>query len=108
MASAGSSSRGLPLIGAGFDTSGGSPFVQERLALLGKTVFLLAFSFFLLMNGLLLAAGGLAVLPLLLTQANLFHFLAAGVMAVLWLCAPLRPWSLRTLGLFDAGSLLLA
>ena len=109
MAEAGSSSyRNLPLIGAGFDTWGGSPFVQERLALLGKTVFLLAFGFFTLMNGLLLAGGGLAVLPLLLTQTNLFHFLACQVMLALWLCARWRPWSLRTLGVFDAGSLLLA
>ncbi len=98
----------MPLIGAGFDTWGGSPFVQERLALLGKTVFLLSFGFFSLMNGLLLVGGGRAALPLLLTQTNLFHLLACSVMATLWLCARLGSWSLRTLGLLDAGSLLLA
>jgi serine/threonine protein kinase len=94
--------------GAGFDTWGGSPFVQQRLALLGKTVFLLAGGFFAVMNTLLLAGGGLAVLPALTTQANLWHFLAAAMMGVLWAVARARPWSLQTLGLLDAGSLLLA
>ena len=43
MVDRGSSAQDRVLIGAGFDTSGGSPFVQARLGLLGKTVFLLAF-----------------------------------------------------------------
>jgi eukaryotic-like serine/threonine-protein kinase len=101
--------RDTMLIGAGLDTWGGSPFVQARLALLGKTVFLLAFGFFAVMNALLLIAGGVAVLPALATQANLMHFLAASVMGVVWAVARARhPWSLRALGLLDAGSLLLA
>src|SRR5688572_8303862 len=96
------------LIGAGFDTWGGSPFVQQRLALLGKTVFLLAGGFFVVANAVLIAAGGLAVLPALATRANLWHFLAASMMGVLWGLARWRPWSLQVLGLLDAGSLLLA
>jgi eukaryotic-like serine/threonine-protein kinase len=97
-----------PFVGAGFDTSGGSSFVQARLALLGKTVFCLAFGFFTVMNTLLLAAGGLGILPSLVNQANVWHFLAACVMAALWLVASVRPWSVRTLGILDGGSLLLA
>jgi serine/threonine protein kinase len=105
--------RGTPwldtmLVGAGFDTSAGSPFVQARLALLGKTVFLLAFGFFVVMNGMLIAGGGFGILPLLVTQANVMHFLAASVMGALWAIARVRPWSPRTLGIFDGGSLLLA
>ena len=34
-----SSARAPTIIGAGFDTWGGSSFVQSRLLLLGKTVF---------------------------------------------------------------------
>ena len=63
------------MAGTGFDTWAGSPFVQARLALLGKTVFLLAFGFFAVINGLLVAAGGFGILPALVTQANVMHFL---------------------------------
>jgi eukaryotic-like serine/threonine-protein kinase len=102
------SSHVTPLVGAGFDTFAGSAFVQARLALLGKTVFLLAGGFFTVINILLVAGGGFAVLPALVTQANIWHFLAASMMGVLWGVARLRPWSIRTLGMLDAGSLLLA
>jgi serine/threonine-protein kinase len=105
--------RGAPsqvrmLVGAGLDTWAGSPFVQERLALLGKTVFLLSFGFFAVINGMLIAGGGFGVLPLLVNQANVMHFLSSSVMGVLWAIARARPWSLRTLGILDGGSLLLA
>ncbi|HVR21536.1 MAG TPA: serine/threonine-protein kinase, partial [Polyangiaceae bacterium] len=96
------------LVGAGFDTWAGSPFVQARLALLGKTVFLLAFGFFTVINLVFIASGGLAILPMLVNQANVFHFLSALVMAALWGVARLRPWSLRVLGILDGTSLLLA
>jgi hypothetical protein len=96
------------VIGAAFDTGAGASFVQARLALLGKTVFLLALGFSVVMNGLLLAAGGLAAVPAVATQAKIMHLASASVMAVLWMVARARPWSLLVLGLLDAGSLLLA
>jgi serine/threonine-protein kinase len=101
-------SRVTRLIGARGDTWTGSPFVQARLALLGKTVFLLAGSFFVVVNGMLVAGGGLAVLPRLVTQANVMHFVAASVMGTLWLVASVRSWSLKALAILDAGSLFLA
>jgi hypothetical protein len=93
---------------AGIDTGAGSPFVQARLALLGKTVFLLSFGFFAVTNGMLLLGGGLAVLPSLAHQANLWHFLASSVMAALWAVTSGRPVSLRMLGMLDAVSLFFA
>src|SRR5262245_36425036 len=66
-----------PFVGAGLDTGAGWPFVQERLALLGKTVFLLAFGFFVVINALFVVAGGVPLVPLLLQQHNVMHFLSA-------------------------------
>src|SRR5262245_8021002 len=48
------------------------------------------------------------MLSTLVTQANVMHFLSSSVMAALWVVASVRPWSLRTLGILDGGSLLLA
>jgi hypothetical protein len=92
-----SSPHGATFVGAGldtvgFDTWGGSPFVQARLALLGKTVFLLAFGFFAVMNVLLLVGGGIGILPRLVTQANVMHFLSASVMGALFHRARSRAW----------------
>lgn len=101
-------SRVTRVVGARRDTWTGSPFVQARLALWGKTVFLLAGGFFVVVNGMLIAGGGLDVLPALVTQANVMHFVAASVMGALWLIASVRPWSLRVLSVLDAGSLFLA
>src|SRR5215471_7429982 len=63
------------LAGAGLDTWGGSPFVEERLALLGKIVFLLSFCFLVVFNGMLLAGG--ATVPMLITQANIWHLISS-------------------------------
>jgi eukaryotic-like serine/threonine-protein kinase len=103
--------RGAPshvrwLVGAGLDTWAGSQFVQDRLTLLGKTVFLLSFGFFAVFNGIFIA-GGVPVLPLLLMQANVWHLLSSSVMAVLWVITRARSWSLRTLGILDCAALLL-
>jgi serine/threonine-protein kinase len=94
------------LIGAGLDTWAGSQFVQDRLSLLGKTVFLLSFGFFAVINGMLIA-GGAPILPLLMTQANVWHFLSSSLMAVLWAIARARSWSRNTLGVLDAACVLL-
>ena len=107
MATRPSSSSRLP-IGAGLDTWAESSFVQARLALLGKTVFLLAFGFFAVFNAVLLVAGGLGSWPALITQRNVMHLASVSVMALLWALARLRPWSLQALGAFDVASLLLA
>ena len=94
------------LAGAGLDTWAGSQFVQERLALLGKTVFLLSFGFFVVINGVLIA-GGVPILPLLMMRTNVWHFLSSSLMAVLWAITRARSWSMRTLGILDGASVLL-
>jgi eukaryotic-like serine/threonine-protein kinase len=92
--------------GAGLDTYAGPSFVQERLRLLGKTVFLLAFGFYVVINGLYIASG--ADPALLTAQHNVMHLLSALIMAALWALARARPWPMRVLGVFDAVSILLA
>src|SRR5262249_27303734 len=96
-----------PFVGAGLDTGAGWPFVQERLALLGKTVFLLAFGFFVVINALFVVAGGVPLVPLLLQQHNVMHFLSASVMAAVGALTRVRPWSVRTLGILDGACVLL-
>jgi hypothetical protein len=88
-------------VGAGFDTWAGSPFVASAPGAFGQEVFLLAFGFFAVINGMLIVVGGVGILPSLVTQANVMHFLSASVMGALWAIARVR--SLRTLGILDAG-----
>src|SRR5262245_53128344 len=102
----GTPSQGKMLVGAGLDTGAGSQFVQERLALLGKTIFLLSFGFFVVINGVLIT-GGVPILPLLMMQANVWHFLSSSLMAVLWAITRIGTLSLRTLGILDGLSVLL-
>ena len=97
----------IRLVGAGIDTGPGPTFVQGRLALLGKVVFGLSFGFFVVMNGMLLAGGGLAMLPALANQRNIWHLLSASVMAVVWAVTSFGPLPVRALGMIDGLSLLL-
>ena len=102
----GTPSQGRILVGAGLDTWAGSQFVQARLTLLGKTVFLLSFGFYVVINGVLIG-GGVPILPLLMMQNNVWHFLSSSLMAVLWAITRAGSLSLRTLGILDGASVLL-
>jgi len=97
-----------PFIGAGLFTHAGVPFVQARLALLGKTVSLLAFTFFFVINGLIVAGAHVPPLLLLSARNNVWHFASASVMAAVWLVASMRPWPLSVVGAIDAVGLLLS
>jgi serine/threonine-protein kinase len=97
----------LPNVGAGLDTHAGATFVQDRLRLLGKTVFLLSFGFYVAINGLYIASG-VPPGPLLTMQHNVMHLVASSVMGAVWVVMRLRPWPMRTLGATDAVSIVLA
>ena len=102
-----STAEALPNVGAGLDTHAGPTFVQDRLRLLGKTVFLLSFGFYVAINGLYIA-GGVPPGLLLAMQHNVMHLIASSVMGAVWLTMRLRPWPMRVLGGIDAASIILA
>ncbi len=97
-----------PFIGAGLDTHSGVGFVQARLAFLGKTVFLLAFTFFVVINAVIFSSGMVPLFVLLGQHHNVWHLIAASVMAVVWGLAKVRPWPLWVVGAIDAAALPLA
>ncbi len=95
------------LIDRGLDTSGGSGFVRERLALLGKTVFLLSFGFYVLLVASIVLVGGASFIAVVRGKVALWHLFASSVMGLLWLLAS-RPAPSRTmLGALDAFSVIL-
>lgn len=91
----------------GLDTSGGLSFVADRLALLGKTVFLLSFGFYVLLVGSVVLVGGADLVAVLRGRVALFHFLASSVMGLLWLFASRPATSRIRLGALDAFSVVL-
>jgi hypothetical protein len=96
------------LLERGFDTSGGLGFVRERLALLGKTLFLVSFGFYLFLLGSLTLVGGAPFIGVVRGPVALGHILASLTMALLWLLATRAQLSLRSLGALDAISFILA
>jgi serine/threonine-protein kinase len=92
--------------GAGLDSHVGPAFVQERLRLFGKTVFLLAFGFYVTINSLFIASGADAWAQLS-AQHSIAHLFAALVMGAVWLVTRGAPWTMPRLGALDSASLLL-
>jgi len=107
MAVSESSLRERLAVGAGLGMGTDAPFVQERLALFGKTVFLLASGFFAAFNILFIVGGRVPVATMLLQQRNIWHFLSASTLGALWVITRARPWPLGTLAVLDACSLIL-
>ena len=95
------------LFARGLDTSAGTSFVRDRLVLMGKTVFLLSFSFLVLMVLSVVFLGGMPFSGVLHMQVAVYHFLASSMMGLLWLFAS-RPWTSRGwLGALDALSVIM-
>jgi eukaryotic-like serine/threonine-protein kinase len=90
----------------GLDTSGGLGFVRERLALLGKTVFLLSFGFYVFLTASLALVGGAPFTELVRAPVALGHLCASLTIGVLWLVARRPTTSLATLGTLDAFCLI--
>ena len=96
------------LLARGLDSSSGLGFVRERLALLGKTLFLVSFGFYLFLLASLVLVGGAPFLAVVRGPVALGHLAASLNMALLWLVASRAGLSLWTLGALDAVSFIVA
>ena len=96
------------LLERGLDSSSGLGFVRERLALLGKTLFLVSFGFYLFLLASLTLIGGAPFVAVVRGPVALGHLCASLTMALLWLLASRARPSLWSLGALDAISFVLA
>ena len=88
----------------GLDTSNGLDFVRERLALVGKTLFLVSFGFYLFLLASMVLVGGAPFVAVVMGPVALGHLAASGTMGLLWLLARRGRLSVRSLGTLDAVS----
>src|SRR5215213_2587819 len=92
----------------GLDTSNGLGFVQERLALVSKTLFLVSFAFYLFLLASMVLVGGAPFVAVVQGPVALGHLAASWTMGLLWLLASRARLSRRSLGALDAIGLVVA
>jgi eukaryotic-like serine/threonine-protein kinase len=92
----------------GLDTSNGLDFVRERLALVGKTLFLVSFSFYLFLLASMVLVGGAPFAGVVTNPVAVGHLAASWTMALLWLLASRPKVSALSLGTLDALSIVVA
>jgi eukaryotic-like serine/threonine-protein kinase len=89
----------------GLDTSSGLDFVRKRLALQGKTLFLVSFGFYLFLLANMVLVGGAPFVAVVRGPVALGHLCASWTMGLLWLLASRARLSRRRLGALDAISI---
>ena len=82
--------------------------MQERLALVGKTLFLVSFAFYLFLLASKVLVGGAPFIAVVKGPVAFGHLAASSTMALLWLLARRARLSLRSLGALDAVSFVVA
>ena len=92
----------------GLDTSNGLDFVRERLALVGKTLFLVSFGFYLFLLASMVLVGGAPFVAVVKGPVAYGHLAASWTMGLLWLLARRAGLSVRSLGTLDALSIVVA
>src|ERR671925_464040 len=96
------------LLERGLDTSNGLGFVRERLALVGKTLFLVSFAFYLFLLASMVLAGGAPFVAVVKGPVASGHLAASWTMGLLWFLAKRARLSLGSLGRLDAISIVVA
>src|SRR3954467_6584561 len=89
--------RGAAVLERGLDTSNGLDFVRERLALVGKTLFLVSFSFYLFLLASMVLVGGAPFAAVVEGPVAMGHLAASWTMALLWLLASRARFTRRSL-----------
>ena len=92
----------------GLDTSNGLDFVRERLALVGRTLFLVSFGFYLFLLASMVLVGGARFGAVVTGPVAYGHLAGSWTMGLLWLLASRPDLSQRTLGMLDALSIVVA
>ena len=90
------------MLDRGLDTSNGVDFVRERLALMGKTLFLVSLGFYFFLIGSLVVAGGAPFVPLVTDPIMLGHLVASSTMGLVWLVTSRSRLTRTSLGALDA------
>jgi serine/threonine-protein kinase len=108
-----SSARGVEsgtaaVLAQGLDTSNGLDFVRERLALVGRTLFLVSFGFYLFLLASMVLLGGAPFAAVVKSPVSLGHLGGSWTMGVVWLIARRRGLSAQALGTLDAAGIAVA
>src|SRR5919107_2199283 len=90
------------------DTSNGLGFVRERLALQGKTLFLVSFGFYLFLIASMVLVGGAPFVAVVMDPVFLGHIAASSTMGLLWILTSKVRLSRQSLGALDAISIVVA
>jgi serine/threonine-protein kinase len=83
-------------------------FVRERLALVGKTLFLVSIGFYFFLISSMVLVGGAPFVPLVTGSVMLGHLAASSTMGLVWLLTSRDRLSRRSLGTLDAVSIVAA
>ena len=108
-----SSARGVEsgtaaVLAQGLDTSNGLDFLRERLALVGRTLFLVSFGFYLFLLASMVLLGGAPFAAVVKSPVSLGHLGGSWTMGVVWLIARRRGRSAQALATLDAAGIVVA
>jgi serine/threonine-protein kinase len=96
------------ILARGLDTSSGEDFVRERLALVGRTLFLVSFGFYLFLLASMVLLGGASFAAVVTSPVSFGHLGGSWTMGVVWLIARRGGLSARALGTLDAAGIVVA
>ena len=98
----------MTVLERGLDISNGLDFVQERLGLQAKTLFLVSIGFYLFLLASMVLVGGAPFLAVATAPMAVGHLCASSTVGVMWLITSRIRLSLRALGTMDAIGMVLA